>query len=66
MIDTRSGSIERTGTGGGPARARGLDLERAWLLRSVLRDVSAPSRKQDKMPNGDPPNLILWGAEESE
>ena len=64
MIDVHSGCAEKVGTVGGLIRANGLDIERARALRNIVQEISAPARRQDRMPNGDPPSLMLWGTEE--
>jgi hypothetical protein len=65
MIDVHNAPSEKTGTVSRLVRSQGLEIERGWMLRSVLHKVPDRSWKQDKMPNGDPPSLMLWGTEDN-
>jgi len=66
MIDVHSGSAEKVGTVSWLVRANGLDLKRSRAFADIAAEAAAPVRKPNRMPNGDPPSLMLWGAEEEE
>jgi len=64
MIDVHSGYVEKVGTVSRLVRSNALDVERLRAQANGFGNPAASVRKPDRMPNGDPPSLMLWGTEE--
>jgi hypothetical protein len=64
MTYVNSGNVGEDGAVRLLARANVPDAERLRSQANGFGKTAASVRKPDRMPNGDPPSLVLWGTEE--
>ena len=64
MIDVKRHLDEKAGPVANLVKTHGIDLQRALRFSNVLQETSRPAISMERMPNGDPPSVVLWGTEE--
>lgn len=46
-------------------KTRSVDRARARFFERMMSRRPRPSRSDPRMPNGDPPSVMLWGEDEA-